>query len=158
MIVSTNSSIFGQPMMCIKEVSFPQMEHLDIKLLIHGAIETLVITGLGYWFHRRQSALEERVEELSRNVTALQQAVGQIIQVLNKSSGGGGGHQKPGNRKNGNKTKNNKNRNSREEQQNEDEPESQEEDDMDDDDELQRELAQVRNQRNRGNRDEKKQD
>jgi hypothetical protein len=58
------------------------MDRLDLKLMIHIAVESLVIAGLAYWFHRQNVALMTKLEELSHEVAIHSQLIQQIITRL----------------------------------------------------------------------------
>ena len=66
------------------------MDCLDLKLLIHVAVESLVVAGLAYWFHRQNVALMTKVEELSREVAIHSQLIQQIITRIGGHQEGGG--------------------------------------------------------------------
>jgi len=133
------------------------MDRLDFKLMVHIAVESLVVAGLAYWFHRQNLALMTKVEELSREVAIHSQLIQQIITRI-------GGHQESENRRLPGKSRGHQkpNRSGRTQvtpvDEEDDDPEG-DTPDSQDDDELTRELNEVEKRRtDRTKNMEKKQD
>jgi hypothetical protein len=127
------------------------MQSIDIKTVVHVAVEGLLIGALFWWVTRQNSILLERIEELEKKLLSHDQAIRAIIHHtgLGQSPRKNGKHQRAKNL-----------RSNQQEDEDEEEEEQEQEPEEEEDDELKRELDTIdgerRSEGGRRSKDEKK--
>ena len=102
------------------------MDKIDIKTVIHIAIESLVVAAITYWLSRKINSLQAKVLEMEKALSDQGTAIMNIARVIQT----GGPPRKPRRKK---------------------QPEPEEEEEEEDEDEvLGRELEQIKTQRQKG--------